>query len=138
MQKEYLYGIIGLLSGIVLTMLFASNAVNANNTGMMRMMGMNARFNMIEQEEDTVGSMMMGTASSMEEMMESMEGKTGDDFDKAFMEAMIVHHQGAIDMAQQAKTAALHDEIKQMADDIIAAQTDEIEMMREWQKDWGH
>jgi len=138
MQKEYLYGIIGLLLGIVITTFVASSAVNNNNTNMMRMMGMNVRNNMMEEVDKNAGSKMMGMGTSMEEMMGSMEGKTGDNFDKAFMEAMIVHHQGAIDMAREAKVSAKHDEIKQMADDIISAQTNEIEMMMEWQKDWGY
>ena len=66
------------------------------------------------------------------------EEKTEDEFDKAFIEEMIVHHQGAIDMAQLARKNAGHDEIKSMADDIISAQTKEIDQMRQWQKDWNY
>lgn len=68
--------------------------------------------------------------------MQSMHGKTGDDFDKTFMQEMIIHHQGAIEMAQAALQSAKHDEIKQMANDIIAAQTKEIDQMKGWQKQW--
>jgi uncharacterized protein (DUF305 family) len=42
-------------------------------------------------------------------------------FDKAFIDAMIPHHQSAIDMATEAQTKATHPEIKQLAAEIIAA-----------------
>lgn len=80
----------------------------------------------------------MGMGSSMDEMMESMQGKTSDAFDAAFIEAMIVHHQGAINMAKEAKVSASHEELKRLADEIIAAQTKEIDRMRIWKKQWGY
>jgi len=33
---------------------------------------------------------------------------------------------------------AKHDEIKQMASDIISAQGKEVDMMKAWQKEWGY
>ena len=41
--------------------------------------------------------------------------------DAAFLSNMIVHHEGAIRMAQIAQQRAEHEEIRQLADDIIAA-----------------
>jgi len=75
---------------------------------------------------------------SMDDMASMLEGKTGDAFDKAFIEGMIPHHQGAIDKARAALQSAKHDEIKRMARDIISAQQSEIDMMKQWQKDWGY
>jgi uncharacterized protein (DUF305 family) len=74
----------------------------------------------------------------MDEMAQSMQGKTGDAFDKAFIDAMIVHHQGAIEMAEMAELQAKHQEIKQLSNDIITAQTTEITQMQQWLKDWGY
>ena len=133
-NKPILYGVVGLILGVAITTFTASNAVNTNNTGMMRMMGMHE--GETTRQETTDHSMSMG--SSMEEMMESMEGKTGDEFDQAFIDAMTVHHQGAIEMAQEALTSAGREEIKTMANDIIEAQTKEIEMMRQWKEEWGY
>jgi uncharacterized protein (DUF305 family) len=82
--------------------------------------------------------MMDNDDMSMSEMTSKLQGKTGDDFDKAFISDMIAHHQGAIDMAKLAKANAKHDEIKKMADDIISAQSKEIDMMQTWQGDWGY
>jgi len=75
---------------------------------------------------------------SMAVMNTELENKTGDDFDKAFIEMMIEHHQGAVDMAILAKTRAKHDEIKTLSQDIISAQTNEISQMQQWQMDWGY
>lgn len=86
------------------------------------------------------GTHVMPDGSSMSDAMASMttelEGKTGEAFDRAFIEGMIVHHEGAVEMAEQALEKALRPEIKEMAKDIIEAQTREIEMMRKWLKDW--
>ncbi len=62
----------------------------------------------------------------------------GDGFDKAFIEEMIMHHQGAIDMAKLVETNAKHDELKKLGQDIISAQSNEIDMMQTWQTDWGY
>lgn len=75
---------------------------------------------------------------SMDGMVDALEGKTGDDFDKAFLDLMIEHHQGAIEMADEALVSAGHSEIKTLSEDIITAQTKEIEMMKEWQKTWKY
>ena len=74
--------------------------------------------------------------SMMMDMNTALRGKTGDAFDEAFLSEMIVHHQGAIDMAQLALTNAKHQEIKDLANAIVAAQTKEIGEMKVWQKSW--
>lgn len=67
-------------------------------------------------------------------MMEVAEGD--QPFDLRFIDAMIPHHEGAIMMAQEALTNAQHDELKQMAQDIIDAQQAEIVQLREWRSAW--
>lgn len=75
---------------------------------------------------------------TMSGMTESLKGKTGDDFDRAFLSTMIEHHQGAIDMARLAETRAKHSGIKDLSRDIIAAQEREISQMKQWQAEWGY
>ncbi len=86
------------------------------------------------------GEMMMDDYSDMDEMMmdmnASLEGLTGDDFDKAFIDEMIVHHQGAIDMAKMVLETSKRPELIKLANDIITAQTNEIEMMSDWRAEW--
>lgn len=79
---------------------------------------------------------MMGMNGAMDSMMSGLSGKTGDAFDKAFIEEMIMHHEGAVAMAQAALKYAKHPEIKTMANAIISAQTTEINQMKAWLKSW--
>lgn len=58
-------------------------------------------------------------------------------YDVRFIAAMIPHHESAIMMAQQAKQRAEHTELKTLADDIIKAQTTEIEQMKQWYSGWA-
>jgi len=71
-------------------------------------------------------------SSMMGDMMKGLEGKTGDDFDRAFLSEMIVHHQGAVDMAQAVLKNSKRPELLNLAREIITAQTKEIEMMKLW------
>jgi uncharacterized protein (DUF305 family) len=84
------------------------------------------------------GSMMYsnGMQKAMDGMMANLYGKVGDEFDKAFISEMIMHHQGAVDMAQAALKNAKHQEIKDLANAIITAQTKEIGMMQQWGAQW--
>jgi uncharacterized protein (DUF305 family) len=74
--------------------------------------------------------------STMNDMSASLRGKSGDDFDRTFIDEMIVHHQGAIAMAKLVQTTSKRPELLQLANDIITAQTHEIEMMNNWRNEW--
>lgn len=123
-------GVAGLALGTIIALVAATTAVNSNNTSMMRMMGMRTT-----TDQD---GMMEDEDMSMGQMNAALEDKSGDEFDKAFIEMMIAHHQGAIDMAKLAADRAKHDEIKQLSEDILSAQSNEIDMMQSWQSDWGY
>lgn len=75
---------------------------------------------------------------SMSEMTVMLKDKTGDEYDKAFIEMMIKHHQGATEMAKLSATRAQHQEIKTLSQNIISAQEKEISQMQQWQMDWGY
>jgi uncharacterized protein (DUF305 family) len=72
----------------------------------------------------------------MHDMNASLRGKTGDAFDKTFLEEMIVHHQGAVDMAQEVLNVSKRPELIQLANEIISAQEKEISMMQGWLDTW--
>lgn len=74
----------------------------------------------------------------MADMNTELQGLTGDAFDKKFLELMIEHHQGAIDMAKPAATNAAHQEVRDLAQAIITTQTQEITQMQSWQTQWGY
>jgi uncharacterized protein (DUF305 family) len=106
--KPLLFGIIGFLMGGLIVSIAATT---------------------FEKPKDDTG---------MSSMVSSLEGKTGDEFDKAFISGMIVHHQDAIDMAKKAESQAKHQEIKDLSKAIIDTQQKEIDEMEQWQKDWGY
>lgn len=62
--------------------------------------------------------------------------ENAEDFDVAFVEHMIPHHQMAVMMASMLKNGTKRSEMKKLADDIISAQTKEIDQMRSWLQDW--
>lgn len=108
-NKHILYGVIGLLAGTLITIFFTTNAVNNNNIGMMRMMGFQG-----------------GTNTKT----------MANNLDKHFIERMIPHHEGAIDMAKLAKERSKLPEILTLSDSIIQSQSDEINQMKQWYKNW--
>ncbi len=67
---------------------------------------------------------MMGT-EDMDQLMEA----SGHDFDTMFLTMMIEHHEGAVEMATTEKDEGRYGPAKKLADDIITAQTAEIEEM---------
>ena len=73
-------------------------------------------------------------SAGMEHDMSAMPS-TGP-YDALFIDSMIMHHQGAIDMANQALKEATKPEIKTLAENIIKAQESEIKQMQDWRKAW--
>ena len=51
--------------------------------------------------------------------------------DDAFLAAMTAHHDDAIEMAEIARSEAEHEEVRGLAREVVAAQSDEIEQMDE-------
>ena len=53
-------------------------------------------------------------------------------FDAQFIDMMVPHHQGAVEMALIARARAEHPEVAQLAEAIIQAQEAEIGQMKAW------
>lgn len=67
----------------------------------------------------------------------SMElGPADAEFDLRFIDAMIPHHQGAVEMAKAAQQQSKRPEILKLAADIIQAQDKEINQMQQWRQAW--
>ncbi len=79
---------------------------------------------------------MMGNSNSTHMGISNLEKST--DFDRAFVEDMIPHHQMAVMMANMLLKSTSRPEMKKLAQDIIDAQTNEINDMRQWYKNWGY
>ncbi|WP_030576481.1 DUF305 domain-containing protein [Streptomyces anulatus] len=74
-----------------------------------------------------MSSDMPGMMSS--EDMDMLEKASGAEFDKMFLEMMVEHHEGAITMAKTEKANGEYGPAVKLADDVITAQTVEIEQM---------
>ena len=58
-------------------------------------------------------------------------------FDRAFIDAMVPHHESAIEMAKAATAAGLaQPDLVQIAKDIVVTQQAEIDQMRGWRQSW--
>jgi uncharacterized protein (DUF305 family) len=74
--------------------------------------------------------------------MAALSAATGAEFERLWLEGMIYHHQGALDMAreQQQRQFATGRQpygIDVMVDDILVTQRAQITKMRAWLQDWG-
>lgn len=78
-------------------------------------------------------SMHMGMTGTQDDITRL---ENAEDFDKAFVEHMIPHHQMAVMMANMLKDGTDRPEMKKLAEDVITAQTKEIEEMRQWLGEW--
>lgn len=73
------------------------------------------------------GHMMDGMLS--EEQMAELKNAKDAEFDRLFLEGMILHHEGAIEMVQMVVDTE-NQQVKELANSIIKSQTAQIEQMR--------
>ena len=69
-------------------------------------------------------------------MMDPQELANREPFDKAFIDAMIPHHQSAIEMARVAAEKSENPQIRELAENIMSTQQTEIEQMKQWRMEW--
>jgi uncharacterized protein (DUF305 family) len=71
---------------------------------------------------------MPGMAS--DEDMAALKAAAGGEFDRLFVKLMIAHHKGALKMAEDVLATGVDVKVEEMAADVIATQTDEINRMQ--------
>ena len=81
-----------------------------------------------------VGELMIGDRMDMRDDVEQL--RTAEPFDQAFIDAMILHHQSAVEAGQSALTRSVREEIRRLAEAIIEAQSREIDALRKWRTEW--
>lgn len=69
-------------------------------------------------------------------MMTSSPGAADAPLELQFIDTMVVHHQGALDMAKLAEVRASRDDLKKFGAAIIADQDREITQMKRWRSEW--
>ena len=60
----------------------------------------------------------------------------GTEFDKEFVNQMIPHHEGAIEMARDLANRTQRTELKELGGAIVTTQQEDIEDMKEWADEW--
>jgi uncharacterized protein (DUF305 family) len=69
-------------------------------------------------------------AAAMKEMMADMAIEPTGDVDRDFLAMMIPHHQGAVDMANEELEYGHDEQIRQLAQEIVAEQQHQIKVMQ--------
>jgi hypothetical protein len=69
--------------------------------------------------------------TAMNKMMRDMTAKPTGDIDRDFVEMMVPHHQGAVDMAKAELKYGHNAQLLRLARQIVAAQQQEITVMRD-------
>lgn len=142
MKINYKYTTIALALALILTYSWHWNDIfnHGNKTLGMNNMAMTHQMpdgSMMTSDKTMVKNTQMNMNSMMGDMLANMEGKTGTELEKVFLQEMIVHHQGAVDMATALlKDKTIRPELAKFAQDIITAQTAEISMQKKWLKNW--
>ncbi len=68
--------------------------------------------------------------------MESSPGAASAPQELQFIDTMIAHHEGAIEMALLVNNRSRRPEMQELAEGILDAQRGEVDKMREWRKKW--
>lgn len=68
--------------------------------------------------------------------MDQMKNAKDAAFDKLFLDQMTVHHQQAVNMAKLVPQKTQRPELVNLSQNIIQAQTGEIQQMSTWKKQW--
>ncbi len=78
----------------------------------------------------------MGDGATMDMTEDIEELRDAEPFDLAFLDAMIPHHESAIEAGEIALEESENPEIRSLAEEIISSQQAEIDQMTAWRSEW--
>jgi uncharacterized protein (DUF305 family) len=78
----------------------------------------------------------MGHGATMDMTMDIEQLRGAEPFDLAFTDAMIAHHQQAIEAGEIALEESENPDIRSLAEGIVSSQQAEIEQMTAWRSEW--
>ena len=111
----------------------AENIINDQSAEIERLRGIKER----EFGSSEVPMEMSSEEIAMRGMMEDHGMLANQEpFDKAFIDAMLPHHEAAIKMANVVIENTGNDEIRELAQGIVDLQQSEIEQMTGWRREW--
>jgi uncharacterized protein (DUF305 family) len=121
-----------LLTIIVLSIVgFGCSTPTPNANGNM---GMNR--NSANMPMNSNGMHGMNSGEMNRSRMQNSQNAASAPFDLQFLDTMIAHHQGAVEMSGPCAARAQHVEVKTLCANIISSQQTEIADMRAWRDKW--
>jgi uncharacterized protein (DUF305 family) len=106
----------------------AKQIKDAQAPEIIKMQGWLADSELSEDPGHSMGNGMGGMLSDSE--LSALKASTGKAFDKLFLEGMIAHHEGAIDMVMMIENS-VNSDVNNLGQEIVKSQTAEIELMKE-------
>lgn len=92
----------------------------------------------VPESGDGFGMGMMGSGMHMAGVEGDLDAlRAATDFDLAFIEQMIPHHEMAIMMARMLAAGSERAELQELAGEIVTSQSREIQMMQSWYTSWS-
>jgi uncharacterized protein (DUF305 family) len=88
------------------------------------------RSGLLSAQRSTEAVYLAQNSAAMGKMMAGMMAKPTGDVDRDFVDMMVPHHQGAIDMAVAVLRYGRNERIRRLAQEIIVTQREEIAAMR--------
>lgn len=132
-NQAVIIGLLALIIGLLLGYFFGANTMPQRG-----FFGSEPMYEEMEEHRydeeliDNDGAMQ----HAMDEMMLGFRGLEGEAYEEMFLRGMIVHHLGAIAMAEELLEQTDRPELVELANDIITSQSSEVEMMRGWLEAW--
>jgi len=130
-NSQIIIGLLAAILGLIVGYFFGANTNP-------RVSFMDEMYEEMEEHmyEDEIISGDGAMMHAMDEMMLGFRGKTGVAYEEAFLRGMIVHHIGAVEMAEALLEQTDRPELRVFAQNIIDAQSQEIETMKGWLQEW--
>ena len=110
----------------------AREIIAAQNAEIERMRGLDQRL----ADAGVATRSLRMTAHEMGTHMDPGALRRAEPFDRAFLDMMIPHHEGAIRMAKLQLERGRNRTVKRLAEGIVDAQTNEIALMHQWRIQW--
>lgn len=123
-----------LLLAVSIVGLACSQSANVNTNMQMNHSQMN--HSQMNHGEMNHNSAPMNHSEMNHSGMDSAPNAANAPYDLQFLDTMIAHHQGAVDMANLAMTNTNNADLKKFSTQIIADQTKEIKQMKDWREKW--
>lgn len=128
---------IKILVSVLFLSVLVGSACNRPNQTTSNSVSNSAHAGMNHNAANTAGNHQGMDHSSMSHSeINSSPGAENAPYDLQFLDTMIAHHQGAVEIAKPTAGKAEHSEIKTLAKNIIADQEKEIAEMKRWREQW--